>query len=141
MTRDLLFVINFINTMSKIKTHKDLDVWNRSMSLVTLVYEVTKDFPKDELYSLTSQIRRSAVSIPSNIAEGSARQGNKEFAQFLFISLGSLAELETQFIIASNLKYISLDRCEPIFNDLNDIRKMLVGLIKYVKIKIINNSK
>ncbi len=127
--------------MSKIKTHKDLDVWNRSMSLVTLVYEVTKDFPKDELYSLTSQIRRSAVSIPSNIAEGSARQGNKEFAQFLFISLGSLAELETQFIIASNLKYISLDRCEPIFNDLNDIRKMLVGLIKYVKIKIINNSK
>ena len=121
--------------MSTIKTHKDLDVWKKSVSLVTLIYEMTKGFPKDELYGLTNQIRRSAVSIPSNIAEGSARKGNKEFAQFLYIGLGSLSELETQLIISSNLKYISSERCEQIMNDLNDIRRMLVGLIKYVKAK------
>lgn len=121
--------------MSTIKTHKDLDVWKKSVSLVTLIYEMTKGFPKDELYGLTNQIRRSAVSIPSNIAEGSARKGNKEFAQFLYIGLGSLSELETQLIISSNLKYISSERCELIMNDLNDIRRMLVGLIKYVKAK------
>lgn len=119
--------------MDIIKTHKDLDVWKKSVSLVTLIYEMTKGFPKDELYGLTNQIRRSAVSIPSNIAEGSARKGNKEFAQFLYISLGSLSELETQLIIATNLKYISSEKSEIIMNDLNDIRRMLVGLIKYVK--------
>ena len=119
--------------MGIIKTHKDLDVWKKSVSLVTLIYEMTKGFPKDELYGLTNQIRRSAVSIPSNIAEGSARKGNKEFAQFLYIGLGSLSELETQLIIATNLKYISSEKSEIIMNDLNDIRRMLVGLIKYVK--------
>jgi four helix bundle protein len=119
--------------MDIIKTHKDLDVWKKSVSLVTLIYEMTKGFPKDELYGLTNQIRRSAVSIPSNIAEGSARKGNKEFAQFLYIGLGSLSELETQLIIATNLKYISSEKSEIIMNDLNDIRRMLVGLIKYVK--------
>ena len=119
--------------MDIIKTHKDLDVWKKSVSLVTLIYEKTKGFPKDELYGLTNQIRRSAVSIPSNIAEGSARKGNKEFAQFLYIGLGSLSELETQLIIATNLKYISSEKSEIIMNDLNDIRRMLVGLIKYVK--------
>ena len=119
--------------MDIIKTHKDLDVWKKSVSLVTLIYENTKSFPKDELYGLTNQIRRSAVSIPSNIAEGSARKGNKEFAQFLYIGLGSLSELETQLIIATNLKYISSEKSEIIMNDLNDIRRMLVGLIKYVK--------
>ena len=119
--------------MGIIKTHKDLDVWKKSVSLVTLIYEITKGFPKDELYGLTNQIRRSAVSIPSNIAEGSARKGNKEFAQFLYIGLGSLSELETQLIIATNLKYISSEKSELIMNDLNDIRRMLVGLIKYVK--------
>ena len=121
--------------MDKMKTHKDLDVWNKSVSLVTLVYEVTKSFPKDEIYGLTNQIRRSAVSIPSNIAEGSARQGNKEFAQFLYISLGSLSELETQLVIANNLKYITSSVSESIMNELIDIRKMLLGLIKYVKNK------
>ena len=119
--------------MTKLRTHKDLDVWNKSVALVTSIYEITKDFPKDELFGLTSQIRRSAVSIPSNIAEGSARKGNKEFVQFLYISLGSMAELETQLIIATNLKYISSSKYDLIINDLTDIRKMLSGLIKYVK--------
>ena len=79
-----------------IKTHKDLDVWNDAMELVTNIYKLTKSFPKDELYGLTSQMRRSAVSVPSNIAEGAARKNKAEFIQFLHIALGSSSELETQ---------------------------------------------
>jgi four helix bundle protein len=89
------------------KTHKDLNVWQESIVLVTLIYEKTKSFPKDELFGLTSQIRRSAVSIPSNIAEGAARESNKEFLRFLFISQGSVSELDTQLIIAKNLSFIN----------------------------------
>lgn len=87
------------------KRHKDLEVWKKSISLISSIYTATTDFPASEVYGITNQIRRSAVSIPSNIAEGSARQGNKEFVQFLYISLGSLAELETQLNIARNLDY------------------------------------
>ena len=118
---------------NKMKTHKDLDVWKKSVSLVTLIYEFTKTFPKEEIYGITNQIRRSAVSIPSNIAEGSARQGDKEFIQFLYISLSSLSELETQLIISSNLKYMTLNDYESIMERLQEIRKMLIGLIKFLK--------
>jgi four helix bundle protein len=76
--------------------HKDLDVWKKSMNLVVLIYDITSKFPSDERFGLTSQMRRAAVSIPSNIAEGAARKGDKEFIQFLMIALGSLSELETQ---------------------------------------------
>jgi four helix bundle protein len=79
--------------MSKIRMHKDLDVWKESMRLAKDVYALTTKFPKEEMYGLTSQIRRSAVSIPSNIAEGAGRNSNKEFIQFVYISLGSLVEL------------------------------------------------
>lgn len=89
------------------KTHKDLEVWKKSVEFVTDLYKVTQDFPKEEFYGLTSQMRRAAVSIPSNIAEGSARQGNKELVQFLYIALGSAVELDTQLIIARNLTYIN----------------------------------
>ena len=115
------------------KTHKDLDVWKKSVSLVTSIYEVTKTFPNDEIYGLTNQIRRSSVSIPSNIAEGSARQGDKEFAHFLYISLGSLSELETQLIIANSLNYLSLKDYDSVITSLEEIRRMLLGLIKYVR--------
>ena len=115
------------------KTHKDLDVWKKSVSLVTSIYEVTKTFPNDEIYGLTNQTRRSSVSIPSNIAEGSARQGDKEFAHFLYISLGSLSELETQLIIANNLNYLSLKDYDSVITSLEEIRRMLLGLIKYVR--------
>ena len=84
-------------------THKDLDVWKLGIELVQEVYEVTKVFPKEEMYGLTSQIRRAAVSIPSNIAEGYARESIKELIRFLYISLGSLSELETQLIISIKL--------------------------------------
>ena len=115
------------------KTHKDLDVWKKSVSLVTSIYEVTKTFPNDEIYGLTNQTRRSSVSIPSNIAEGSARQGDKEFAHFLYISLGSLSELETQLIIANSLNYLSLKDYDSVITSLEEIRRMLLGLIKYVR--------
>jgi len=114
-------------------SHKDLDVWQKSIELVTVIYDVTKLFPKEELYGITNQIRRCAVSIPSNIAEGAARNSNKEFIQYLYISLGSLSELETQIIISHNLRYID-DKSELI-NYIVKIKQMLLGLIKYRKRK------
>lgn len=113
--------------------HKDLDAWKYSIEFVSEIYEFTKSFPKEEIYGLTNQIRRCAISIPSNIAEGSARQSDKEFIQFLHIAMGSLVELETQLIIAKNLSYI-----KSIDNQLDKIaviRKLIVGLIKYLKNK------
>lgn len=118
------------------KTHKDLDVWKKAMDFVILIYKKTKDFPKEELYGLTSQIRRSAVSIPSNIAEGSSRQSDKDFIRFLYIARASATELETQIIIASKLEYISEEKFIELDKDLEDIAKMLTGLINYVKKKI-----
>jgi four helix bundle protein len=113
------------------KDHRDLDVWKKSLDLVVKVYELTKKFPKEELYGLTSQIRRSVVSIPSNISEGAARNSDKEFIQFLYISLGSSAELETQIIIAERLGYLKDSKL--ILNELASVKKMLHGLINFIK--------
>ena len=82
------------------KTHKDLDVWKKSVDFVTDVYQITNTFPNHELYGIVNQIRRAAVSIPSNIAEGAARKHKKEFVHYLHVALGSMAELETQLIIS-----------------------------------------
>ncbi len=114
-------------------THKDLNVWNDAMELVTDIYRLTKSFPKEELYGLTSQIRRSAVSVPSNIAEGAARKNKTEFIQFLYIALGSLSELETQLIISKNLNYS--ETISSLLSKVTDIRKMIFGLIKSIKNK------
>ena len=114
--------------------HKDLDVWKKSIELVTTVYKITKIFPKEEQYGLTNQIRRSAISISSNIAEGAARNSNKEFIQFLYIALGSASELETQIIISQNLNY--LEDNSKIIDIIVEIKQMLIGLIKYRKGKI-----
>ena len=108
------------------KTHKDLIVWQKAMDFVEEIYKLTDNMPESELYGLTSQIRRSAVSVPSNIAEGAARNHNKEFIQFLYVALGSISELETQLIIAERLKFISM---AP-FDNLSEIKKLLLGLIK-----------
>jgi four helix bundle protein len=117
------------------KSHKDLDVWKRSVSLVTFIYEVTQPFPKEEIYGLTNQIRRAAISIPSNISEGAGRKHSKEFIQFLYFSLGSLSELETQIIIGENLRYISSEKSEKIQNELDEIRKMILGLVRHLNSK------
>jgi four helix bundle protein len=115
------------------RTHKDLDVWKNGVELVKKIYAATSDFPKEEIYGLTSQIRRSAVSIPSNIAEGSARNGTREFIQFLYVALGSTAELETQLLISKDLGYL---KDLSIFEDLEKIKVQLVNLIKSLKNKI-----
>ena len=90
-----------------IQSHKDLRVWKESMLLVENIYKITDLFPKSELYGLVSQLRRAAISIPSNISEGCGRKGNKELSRFLYIALGSLSELETQIEISVRLRYIT----------------------------------
>lgn len=100
--------------MSEIKTYRDLIIWQKSMSLVTEIYNATNSFPSSELYALTNQLRRCAVSIPSNIAEGYGRNSTGDYKRFLQIAVGSLFELQTQIEIAYNLKYIH----ENIFKDL-----------------------
>lgn len=115
------------------KTHKDLDVWKKAIELVASIYKTTSSFPKEELYGLTSQIRRAAVSIPSNIAEGAARNHDNEYRQFLYIALASGAELETQLIISRMLGFIVDEKSEELINELNSISRMLQGLIKSIK--------
>ncbi|MFC1839878.1 four helix bundle protein [Thermodesulfobacteriota bacterium] len=111
------------------KPHKKLDVWKLSMELVNKVYEMTREFPKEEMFGLTSQIRRSAVSIPSNISEEAARQTKKELINFLHIAQGSLSELDTQLDISRNLDYINEKERQDIDKLIVRIDKMLSGLI------------
>jgi four helix bundle protein len=117
-----------------ILSYRDLNVWQNGMDLVEDVYKIAANFPKEEKYGLTSQVRRCAVSIPSNIAEGFMRQSTKEYIQFLYISLGSLGELDTQMEIAVRLSFMEAQK------DLNEktllVRKQLFGLIKSLKSKL-----
>jgi len=113
----------------KVKDYKDLIVWQKGIEIVDKIYSMTNSFPKDELYGLVSQMRKAAVSIPSNIAEGFARQHNKEYKQFLYISLGSCAELDTQLIIAHRRDYITKKKLEELVEDINHESRMLVSLI------------
>ena len=118
------------------KTHKDLKVWQKSINFVTKIYKKTNSFPNSELYGLTSQLRRAAVSVPSNIAEGAARNTDKEYVRFLFIARASAAEIETQLIIAENPGYItSIDN--QLKEELLEISKMLTALIYKIKQRII----
>lgn len=123
--------------MGEIRTHKDLEVWKQAMALAKGIYELTRDFPKEETYGLVSQIRRAAVSIPSNLAEGAARNSNKEFIQYLYVSLGSLAELETQLLLSKDLGYA---QNEEINERVERVRKLLLGLIKYLKGKAVTSK-
>lgn len=112
------------------RPHHRLDVWKKSMNLVVEIYKITSQFPNEEKFGIISQMRRSAVSIPSNIAEGAARESNKEFRNFLSISQGSSAELETQLILCNQLKYIGEQELNKMLNLLSDISKMIIGLRK-----------
>ncbi|MCX7844912.1 MAG: four helix bundle protein [Candidatus Bipolaricaulota bacterium] len=113
-----------------VRTHKDLAVWKEAMQLVKAVYEWTTGFPKEEMYGLTAQMRRAALSIPCNIAEGAARGSRKEFLQFLHISLGSLAELETQVFLAEDLFQLE---AEPLKTQIEGLRRKLLALMKTLK--------
>lgn len=117
------------------KDYTELEVWKKSRSLVKSVYEITKNFPNTELYSLTGQINRSVISIPSNIAEGIGRQSDKETIHFLFISKGSLFELETQLYLAFDLEYISEEQLKILLDEAISCKKLLNGFINYFKNK------
>ena len=117
---------------AEIKTHKDLEVWKKAISFVTDIYKVTAAFPVSEQYGLTSQIRRAAISIPSNIAEGFSRSSSKELIQFLQIARSSAAELDTQLIIAKNIRYVRRDSI-ILESQLTEIRKMLSALITKIR--------
>lgn len=118
---------------SKNNSHKKLSVWQKAIELVTEIYAVTKVFPKEELYGLASQMRRSAVSIPSNISEGAARQSTSEYLRFLHIALGSASELDVQLIISRNLSYIDESKFTELSGNREEISKMLSGLIRTLK--------
>ena len=114
--------------------HKDLDVYKESMILVTMIYKVVKHFPEDEKYGLSSQVKRAAISIPSNIAEGAARKSTKELVQFLYIALGSLAEVETQLELAMELGFLSKS---PELNDkTHQLFVLITKLITSLKKKL-----
>jgi four helix bundle protein len=121
-----------------VTSYKDLVVWQKAYRTSLLIYEATKKFPKEELYALTSQIRRAAVSIPSNIAEGFCRQRKLEYIQFLQIAFGSGAEVETQLLIAKDLGYISISSFDDINSLLDEVMRMLNSLIS--KIKLVPNA-
>lgn len=114
------------------KSHnfRNLKVWQLSMELVEEVYKVTSQFPKEELFGLTSQLKRSAVSVPSNIAEGSAKSSEKDFSRFLEISMGSSCELETQLILAQRLGMLSEESLNSLITQLHEVQKMVTGLAK-----------
>ncbi len=118
---------------SEIRSYKDLIIWKKAIDLVVDIYEIAKRFPREELYALSDQIKRSAVSVPSNIAEGQSRQHTGEFKQFLYIALGSLAELDTQLIIANRLGYMDSKDHELLSTRITELRKMIFSLISKLK--------
>ena len=113
-----------------IRSFRDLNIWQKGIDLVKDIYKETQNFPKQEIYGLTNQIRRAAISIPSNIAEGHIRQHRTEFRQFLSVALGSLAELETQIVISRELNYISTEKSHNLIEQMGSIGKMIRGLTK-----------
>jgi four helix bundle protein len=121
--------------MSEFKGFRDLTVWQKAMDLAASVYRITKEFPADERFGLTSQMRRAAVSIPSNIAEGHARNSTGEFIQALGVAKGSLAELETQAEIAERLQMITRERNCELRTEMNEVGRMLNGLLNSLRSK------
>ena len=114
--------------MSRLKSYQDLEVWKKSIDLAEKVYRLSAQFPREEKYGLSSQVRRSVVSIAANIAEGAERQGTKEFLQFLGIASGSLAETETFLILARQLGMATSGQIDPLLNQAGEVGRMLNGL-------------
>jgi len=114
-------------------SYRDLAIWRKALDLCKYLYQATRDFPHEERYGLTSQIRRAAISVPSNIAEGQARGGKKEFIQFLYIAKGSLAELDTQSVLALELGYINPERQQAIVVKIEELQRMIFSLIRNLR--------
>ena len=115
--------------MNVVKDYRDLIVWQKAMDLVETVYRTTAAFPKEELYGLTSQLRRAAVSIPSNIAEGNGRNTTRDYLHFLSTAYGSVKEMETQVLIAERLEYIDSTHCSKLVKNTNEIARLISGLV------------
>ena len=115
------------------ESYKDLIAWRKAMDLVTDIYHATRAFPREEMYGLTNQLRRAAVSVPSNIAEGQARFSRKEFHHFLSHARGSLVEIETQVMIARNLEYLSRQQGQLLLDQAAELGRVLNGLIASTK--------
>jgi four helix bundle protein len=128
--------VNVVNSQSlkgfDMKSHKDLDVWRLAVDLATDVYEVTKSFRKEEQYGMVTQMRRSAISIASNIAEGAARRGKREFIQFIHVAPGSVSELDTQLEIAMRVNLTGLESLQRLQDTANRINQMLRGLARSI---------
>lgn len=122
--------------MTQIKSFRDLLVWQKSMSLVTSIYQLTRDFPHAEMFGLTSQLRRASISIPSNIAEGYGRNTSKDYLRYLQIALGSLYEMQTQLEIASNLHFLDIVNFKKMISLCLEIERMLTSLIAKIRAKI-----
>jgi len=120
----------------KITSYHDLEIWKRGIQLVKTVYKITSEFPKTELYGLISQTQRAAVSFPANIAEGWGRESSKNYIQFLRNSRGSIFELDTLLIIATELNYISSDQLVELQKEINELGKMVNSIIKKINTRI-----
>jgi len=120
------------------KPHKKLNSWIKSFEFVKEIYLVTRQFPAEEKFGITSQIRRASVSVPANIAEGAARKGLKEFIHFLHISLGSLSELDTLILLSKELNFITDKNCEQLIEKLDVIGKLIYGVIKNLESRLAN---
>jgi four helix bundle protein len=130
-------IVNAVSSQSReggdMKSHKDLDVWRLAVDLATDVYEVTKSFPKEQQYGMVTQMGRSAISIASNIAEGAARRGSKEFIQFIHIALGTTSELDTQLEIAIRVNLTGLEFLQRLQDTVVRINQMLRGLVRSIR--------
>lgn len=115
------------------QSYQDLDVWQRAMMLAEKAYQITASFPKSEMFGLTNQIRRAASSVPANIAEGWARNGDKEFLYFLRIAHGSLRECESHLILSSRIKFCDPSSIAPILEEITIISKQLLSLMRHIK--------
>ena len=122
----------------RVRNYRDLVVWQKGIELTIGIYKLTSNFPESEKFGLTNQLRRAAVSIPSNIAEGHARKSDKEFGRFLRIALGSCAEIDTQIIIAKELEYIPKDIAAGLSARAVEIQKMIYGLIRSLQLGSLN---
>jgi four helix bundle protein len=114
------------------KSYRDLEVWQRSMQLAKRIYQVTQSFPNEERFGLTNQLRRASVSGPSNLAEGHARFGPGDFSRFISIAMGSVAEIETQILLSTELGYVRAELSRELMTDLETVGKMLRGLAKSI---------
>ena len=119
--------------MAKIKNYRDLVVWQKAMDLTTMLYQIVRKLPKEETYALSDQMRRAAISIPSNIAEGFGRNSTKEYTHFLYITKGSVCELETQLMLCVRIEYLTEIEIQPIMILLEEIGKMIATITKNLK--------